>query len=211
MWTEFIVALAAFLASHALPMRPGLRDRLLDRLGRRTYFTAYSAASIVLLVWLFSAAARAPAVWLWPPLYSAPFWGMPLVCWLLSEGLLHPNPLSLGRPGEGPHGLGPLTRHPLPLALTIWSGLHILANPALAQVILFGLLGAFSGLSMVLIDRRNSRTLGTTWQKMASGTACLNLCHIARVRPSWAGIGIAAALYVGLIFAHPFFSGVAIR
>lgn len=210
MWIEFIFALVAFLASHALPMRPALRDRVIGWVGRPAYFTAYSLASIALLIWLFAAAACAPAILLWTPLYAAPFWGMPIVCWLLAEGMLHPNPLSLGRPGAGPHSLWPLTRHPLPLALAIWSGLHILANPDVAHVILFGMLGTFSALSMVLIDRRKARVLGPRWDALSQGTARLSLIGLAQIRPSVTGVGAAAGLYAGLIFAHGYIAGVPI-
>lgn len=109
---EFTLFLMAFLASHAIPMAPKLRTRLIDGLGRKTYFAGYSLASMGLLLWLFSAAARAPYPPLWPALRSAPFWGMPLVFWLIAEGLIRPNPLSLGRPGPGPHGLSRFTRPP---------------------------------------------------------------------------------------------------
>lgn len=76
-------------------------------------------------------------------------------------------------------------RHPLPLALVVWTGLHILANPNLSHVVLFGLLGGFSALSMVLIDRRKRRQMGPEWDRLAQGTALA-------------------------LFAHPYFAGVSV-
>lgn len=208
MWIEFALALGAFLLSHAIPMRPALRARLIGLMGRWAYFMAYSLLSLGLLAWLISAAARAPYLGLWPPLHGAPLWGMPVVCWLIAEGLMAPNPLSLGRRGAGPHPLAPLTRHPLPLALALWAGLHILANPDLAHTILFGLLGGFSLLSMRLLDRRKQRQMGPDWPPHAAGSALFNPAALPRIRPSLRALALAALLYGALALGHPYFAGV---
>lgn len=208
MTLEFALALVAFLASHAIPMVPKLRARLIEGLGRPVYLAVYSVTSVGLLLWLFSAAARAPYTPLWPALRSAPFWGMPLVFWLIAEGLIRPTPLSLGRPGPQPHGLSPFTRHPLPLALVVWTGLHILANPDLSHVVLFGLLGSFSAFSMVLIDQRKKRQMGPEWERLAQGSARLNPAGLSRIRPHGIAVALALGGYALALFAHPYFAGV---
>ena len=89
-WLEFIAALAVFMLSHMIPVRPPVRPWLIARLGVRGYFAAYSVLSIAVLVWLIVAAARAPfipvipyhPVLLWVPLLA-----MPLACWLGVAGL----------------------------------------------------------------------------------------------------------------------------
>ena len=64
-WTEFILAMVAFLGSHMVPSRPGLRRALVARLGRAGYGAAYGLLSLVLLIWVIAAAGRAPFVPLW--------------------------------------------------------------------------------------------------------------------------------------------------
>lgn len=212
---EFATALFVFLSSHAIPMLPDLRSWLIDHMGRRIYFATYGVTSIMLLLWLFSAAARTPYVPLWTPLYSAPFLGMPVVFWLIVEGLIKPNALSLGRPDpdlQNPirHRLWPQTRHPLPVALALWAGLHILANPDLSHVILFGLLCGFSVLSMFLIDRRKQQQMGTTWETLAQGSKRFSLSGLARIRPHWIAVAIAFILYALAMISHRHFAGVPI-
>ncbi len=51
-WLEFAAALAAFFASHLLPARPGVRERLIALLGRRLYFALYGTISLLVLGWL---------------------------------------------------------------------------------------------------------------------------------------------------------------
>ena len=110
-WLEFAGAFALFMASHALPARPGLRRRLVAGLGERRYLALYGAVSLVLLGWLIVAAGRAPFVPLWG--FAAwqtwaPNLAMPAVCLLAAFGLAAANPLSFGG-RSGPHGA---TRHP---------------------------------------------------------------------------------------------------
>lgn len=65
-WTEFAFALGLFTASHFVPRLGDLRGRLIARVGRRAYFSVYGVLSLALLVWVVSAAGRAPYVELWP-------------------------------------------------------------------------------------------------------------------------------------------------
>lgn len=209
---EFLLVLAAFFLTHAVPMAPKLRGGLIDRFGRGAYFAAFGLISTILLIWLFIAAARAPYVPLWSPWHGAPFLGMPLVLWLIVEGIMQPNALSLGRTSAPPraHGLAPLTRHPLPLALAIWAGLHVLANPDLSHVILFGLLGGFSVLSMWMIDRRKQAQMGAMWHQLATGSARCNPLAVPLCRPGWSSLLVTVGLYAAAMALHPWFAGVAI-
>ena len=77
-WTQFALAYAVFLLAHMIPARPALRRRLADWLGERAYLALYSLVSILILIWLFAAAAGAPLLVLW----HAPGWSyatLPLV------------------------------------------------------------------------------------------------------------------------------------
>lgn len=210
-WLDFIAALAVFLLSHAIPVRPPVRTWLVARLGARGYFLAYSVLSLAVLYWLIVAAARAPYVPLIPPLELlrwVPLLAMPLVCLLAVAGLAAVNPLSFGGMGRGrfdperPGILG-LSRHPLLLAAAIWAGAHLLANGDLAHVILFGLFAGFAVIGMALIDRRKRRDMGAAaWGALGARTARLSLSGLRHARPAPLQWALAAAAFGGLLWAH---------
>lgn len=166
-WLPFCVALAAFVGSHYLPAVTGLREVAIGRFGRRGYFTAYGLLSLVLLAWLIVAAASAPYVPLWPAepwLRWVPNLVMPLAMVLAACGLGLAQPFTLGGPRSARFdpadpGLAAVTRHPLFLALGLWSGGHLVANGDLAHVILFGGFLAMALIAAGASDRRAAREL----------------------------------------------------
>jgi uncharacterized membrane protein len=189
-WAEFALALCTFLASHALPVRPPVRRRMVGTLGERGFTIAYSALSLLVLVWTIAAAGRAPYVELWP---FAPWqlWvpnlAMPLAVAIVALAVAAPNPLSFGGgwndrfEPERPGVVG-LSRHPLPLALALWAAAHLLPNGNLAHALLFGLFLVFSILGMAIIDRRKRRLMGTeAWARLAANTGWLRPSGIADV------------------------------
>lgn len=208
-WIEFAVALLAFLVSHRIPAMAGIREQLNRRLGAGGFVAGYSILSTVLLAWLIVAATRAPYIEIIPPypmLRWVPLLVMPLVCLLIVSGTQVHNPLSFG--GMRQHGFDPsepgvlrLSRHPLLLALGLWSAAHLLANGGLAHVILFGIFAGFSGLGMALVDRRKKRELGDQWPMLARGTAWFAPAGLRElVRPKQ--IALAAILYGALLALH---------
>lgn len=211
-WGVFVAALAVFLASHVIPVRPPVRPWLVARMGVRGYYAGYSLLSIAILVWLIVAAGRAPYVQVlpaWPVWRWVPLLAMPLVVALVVAGAARVNPLSFGGMGRRPFdpddpGVLAVTRHPMLIALLLWSLAHLLANGDLAHVILFGLFAIFAVLGMALIDRRKRRTLGQeAWQALARNTAWFSLRGLAALRPNIAGILVTLAIYVALLALHP--------
>jgi uncharacterized membrane protein len=101
--TEFILALLVFLLAHSIPARPAVRRRLVAAFGERLYLLLYSLLSLLLLVWLISAAVRAPTITLWPTGIWAYHLALALMlpaCWLLVGGLTTPNPRSISLAGQ---------------------------------------------------------------------------------------------------------------
>ncbi|MEM9912257.1 MAG: NnrU family protein, partial [Pseudomonadota bacterium] len=172
-WLEFILAFLAFFASHLGPTRPGIRTRLVAVFGARGFTITYSVLSLVVLVWLIGAAGRAPYLQLWP---WAPWQvhGTHLAllasCLILSLSVGRPNPFSFGGGTNlfdpKKPGLVRWMRHPILIALALWSAAHLLVNGALAHVILFGLFLAFSLLGQRIIDQRNRRQMGAEWERL---------------------------------------------
>jgi uncharacterized membrane protein len=141
-WLPFAAALAAFGASHYLPGATGLRETLIERFGRRAYFTAYG------LPW---------HRWL-------PNLAMPAAFVLAACGFGMAQPFTLGgrrasRFDPADPGLAAVTRHPLLLALALWSAAHLVANGDLAHGVLFGGFLAMSLAGMRASDRRAAREL----------------------------------------------------
>lgn len=165
-WGEYAAAWAVFLASHMLPARPALRAPIVAAIGERVFLVFYSALSVVILAWLILAAGRAPAV----PLWGWAWWhawvvngAMIVACLLLAFSLGRPNPFSIGgarndRYDPADPGILALTRHPVLLALAVWSGAHLLANGDLAHALLFGPFAAISLLGMRALDARRRRS-----------------------------------------------------
>lgn len=210
-WAEFSMALVVFLLSHMIPVRPPMRPMLIRLLGLRGYFLGYSVLSVLVLVWLIVAAGRAPYVVVIPPLDIfrwVPLIVMPVVCVLAVAGMSIANPLSFGGMGRGAFdparpGILAVSRHPLLLALLLWSLAHLLANGDLAHVLLFGLFAGFAGIGMALIDRRKRREFGPEpWQEMAQSTARLSVSGLVRLRLRLWQLVVIAGVYVSLLLAH---------
>lgn len=216
-WLEYIIAFTVFFATHSVPIRPPVRPWLQARLGARGFALAYSALSLAVLAWLIGAAARAPylPLWDWAPWQThLVLTAMLPVCLILALAVARPNPLSFGgarndRFDPARPGIVRLSRHPLLLALAIWAGAHVVANGALAHVILFGTFAGFALLGMGLVDRRRRREMGTDWNRIEA----------ARRRAPWLGppasrsgatarLAAGAGLYAALLWLHPFLFGV---
>lgn len=172
-WTEFTVAFAAFFLTHAVPVRPPVKPWLVARLGARGFTLAYSLLSAAVLVWLLSAAGRAPylPLWDWAPWHTrAAILLMIPACIILTLTLGRPNPFSFGGPRTGfdpDHpGLVRVMRHPLLVVLALWAIAHTLANGDLAHVLVFGSFALFAVVGHRLVDRRRRREMGAAWDRL---------------------------------------------
>ena len=214
-WNEFAFAFAAFFLTHSIPIRPPLRPWAVARLGHAGFGIAYSALSLGVLAWLIAAAGRAPymPLWDWAPWQNHVVLAVMLpVCVILSLAIARPNPFSFGgaqndRFDPASPGIVRLTRHPLLLALGIWSAAHILPNGDLAHVILFGTFAGFAMLGGRLVDRRRQREMGQRWHDLR---AALSECPASLSLTADTLLRLAAGLmlYAGLIWLHPLVIGV---
>ena len=214
-WNEFAFAFAAFFLTHSIPIRPPLRPWAVARLGHAGFGIAYSALSLAVLAWLIAAAGRAPYVplWDWAPWQNHVVLAVMLpVCVILSLAIARPNPFSFGgaqndRFDPALSGIVRLTRHPLLLALGLWSAAHILPNGDLAHVILFGTFAGFAMLGGRLLDRRRQREMGQRWHDLraalSESPATLSLTAGTFLR-----LVAGLMLYAGLSWLHPLVIGV---
>ena len=219
---EFTAAFAAFLLSHALPVRPAVRGRLAARLGEGGFLLLYSLVSLAALAWLVGAAGRAPYLPIWDPApwqRWAPNLAMPAACLLAAYALGAPNPLSFGGTAAGfdpaRPGIAGVSRHPLLLAIALWAATHAVANGDLAHLLLFGSFGAFALLGMAMIDRRQRRRRGeAAWQRLAANTSLWPFAALIEGHwrpqgaPSLWRLGAGVALWAVLLHAHAAVIGV---
>lgn len=219
---EFMAALAAFLVSHSIPASPGVRARLVARLGERGYLIGYSLLSLGLLAWLIGAAARAPVIVLWDLQlwqYHVPVTLMLPAFLLLAGGAISANPLSISfsRRRFDPErpGIVAITRHPILWAFVLWAFAHVIPNGDLVPVIMFGGFGSFALLAMPMIDSRKRRAMGARWQELARPTSVVPFAAVLagrtpmrwRARELAATILVGCALYLALLWAHPVLFG----
>ncbi len=223
-WNELVLAFALFFLSHIIPIRPPIRDWLIQHIGTTSYLWAYSALSIFLFGWLIVAVGRAPYLPLWqfaPWQMWIPNIAMPLVCLLLAFGIAVPNPLSIASHNEetfDPNhpGIAGVTRHPALWATALWAFAHAIPKGDFAHVLLFGVFGTFSLLGMLAIDARKRRILGAAeWRRVARRTSLVPFATLAAggSRPSSRKInllrlGVAVGLYVGFLMLHGLVIGV---
>ncbi|MGI9485339.1 MAG: NnrU family protein [Geminicoccaceae bacterium] len=213
-WGEFIFVFSVFYASHMIPARPAIRDRLVAALGERFYLLLYVALSILLLAWLIGASARAPHVTLW----ERAVWQnlVPLIlmlpaCLLAAFGIGARGGLSLGNRMQHPFdsvqpGIATVTRHPLLWALVFWSLAHLAPNGDLAHVLLFGSFTLTALLGMIAFDRRTRRRLGPTrWREISDATAFIpferGFGGHSLDRP-WLRVLLGVAIYCALLVLH---------
>jgi uncharacterized membrane protein len=223
-WSEFAVAFAVFLLSHALPARPALRAALVGRLGERGFLLGYSAVSLLILAWLIAAAGRAPVITLWRFSHWqmwAPNLALPLACALAAFGIGAANPLSFGgdpkaRFDPDQPGIVGLARHPLLWAIALWAGSHLVPNGDLAHVVLFGVFALLALAGMGVIDRRRRRQYGPqSWDLLAARTSLWPFAAWFGGRWQPRGLSIdparlaaALAAWLALLLAHPVVIGV---
>lgn len=223
-WLPLALSLLAFALSHIIPTLPAVRARLIGLCGRRIYFLAYGLTSLVLLACLVGTASSAPYVELWSPtehLLWVPRVAMLPAVVLAVYGLMAPNPLSLTinrREKFDPDrpGVVGVVRHPVLWAMLIWSASHVLANGAVAHVLLFGTFAVMSVQGMVATDRRRQSKLGLIeWRRLSARAHLWPLLPslLAGWRPApslkavWPFL-LGIATYAALALGHTWFAGV---
>ncbi|MEM9332318.1 MAG: NnrU family protein [Pseudomonadota bacterium] len=216
-WIEFVTSMIVFLASHSVPLRPSVRQTLTRVLGERVFILSYSVLSIGVLWWIIVAAGRAPYIelWEWQSWQSSvAITLMFFACQILAFSIARPNPFSFGgRKNEtfepSQPGIIRIIRHPILIALALWSIAHLIANGNLAHGILFGTFTIFSIAGVFIIDRRKRLNMGSKWHQLYAETM-----QSPVLSAGWSDhspvlrLSAGLILWMSLMLLHPQFAGV---
>ena len=148
--TLYITGLLLFFAAHSVSIvAEPWRNRVAGRLGEVPWQGLYSLVSIaglVLIIGGYGAARQAAGL-----LYVPPAWTAHLNLLLMLP--VFPLLLAAYLPGR----IRAAVRHPMLLAVILWSAGHLLANGSVADVLLFGVFLAWGVADLVSMRRRTER------------------------------------------------------
>jgi uncharacterized membrane protein len=114
-----------------------------------------------------------------------------------------------------PSGILAVTRHPMMWGIVLWGFGHLLASGDARGIVLFSGMIALAAAGMAHLEVRKKAAMGATWDAFAARTSLWPFAAIAAGRArlniaelGWR-IGLALAVYGGLLYAHRILFGVA--
>lgn len=234
-----LTAAVAFVGSHFVLAAPRTRASLVARLGEQSFTIVYSGVALLTLVVFAIAYGETPYVELWAPaarLRLIPAVVMPFAALLVVCGLSQRNPTAVGQGFDAAArdpapGILKVTRHPVMWGIGLWALAHMAANGDVAAVIFFGSFAvlALFGTTQIEAKRRARDADGfARFAEVTSNVPLLALLSskkrhfwktaysIDPLKTVWHEIGLwrvtaALALYVALVFLHPWIAGVPAR
>ncbi len=187
-----ILGLALFLGTHSVRiLADDWRTRQIARLGEGVWQGLYALASLagfVLIAWGYGLARAEPVV-LWAP----PVWTRHLGALLTVPAFV----LLVAAYVPGTR-IKAAVGHPMVLGVKVWALAHLIANGALADVVLFGTFLVWAVLDFSAARRRD-RAAGTRYP---AGPATRDLLAVVIGLAAW--VAFALYLHAALIGVPPF-------
>jgi len=216
-FAPIIIATAAFVLSHFVLSFSLVRDAIAGRIGEQAFLLLYSLVAVATFTWMSIAYGRAPFEDLW----GDPHWArwlsvlvMPVATVMLTCGIGTANPGAIGfgnlrAPDRAPVGIQKITRHPVMMAIALWSALHLVTNGDAASLILFGGMLILTLGGIVHIEVKKRARGGDSWARFAAASSVVPFAAIidGRARVSlgeigWNRIAAGLVLYVILLLGH---------
>lgn len=188
--TLLVLGLVLFLGIHSLSIvSRSARDRLVARLGVRTFKLAYSVVALVgfalLIVGYGEARLNSTIV------YSPPEWTRHLT--LLLMLVVFPGFLATYFPGRVSDAL----KHPTLVAVKTWALAHLLVNGSLAAVVLFGSFLAWAVADRISAKRRPLPSAAPAFPRRAWNDPIVIVGGLAAyvvfafwLHPAWIGVAV---------------------
>jgi uncharacterized membrane protein len=182
-----IAGLLLWSIVHLIPsMGISFKAGVVDRLGYKGYsaiFALLIVASVVLMVFGWRA-AQPVYLYTLPGMTKSVALALMVIAFILMGAANYPTRIKR------------VIRHPQLTGVTVWSLAHLLLNGDSRSVILFGGIGCWAVLAMVMINRRDGE-----WLKPEAS--------------SWAkevvGILISLIVMAAVVWLHPYIAGVPVK
>jgi len=220
---SLIAAAIFFVGIHFLVSGSVLRDKIVFSIGEGRFRGVFSLLSLIGIIWLVRAYARAQYVQLWGELYS--FRPFALILMLLAFffvvlAFASPNPTAVGgeallSASEPAKGIQRITRHPFLWGVALWSFTHLIVNGDVASALFFGSFLILAVGGPFSIDRKRKKAFGDAWNRFTSTTSNVPFMAVIQGRNSlrfgeigWWRVILAVILYSVFLHFHRTFFGV---
>jgi len=220
---SLIAAAIFFVGIHFLVSGSVLRDKIVFSIGEGPFRGVFSLLSLIGIIWLVRAYARAQYVQLWGELYS--FRPFALILMLLAFffvvlAFASPNLTAVGgeallSASEPAKGIQRITRHPFLWGVALWSFTHLIVNGDVASALFFGSFLILAVGGPFSIDRKRKKAFGDAWNRFTSTTSNVPFMAVIQGRNSlrfgeigWWRVILAVILYSVFLHFHRTFFGV---
>lgn len=183
--TLLIFGLILFIGIHLIPSFPRLREGIINTLSNSAYMGIFSALSLGSIAMVVLGLKQAP----FEALYNPPGWGRHLNMLLMFLALYL---FASNTAGSAPSSAKVFTAFPLSWGLMLWAIGHLFANGDLAHVLLFGSFLFYAVISIIMGKARGVKPIATKRPPLAQELVF---------------ISILVFVYMGLFWAHKYFTG----
>jgi len=184
-----ILGLVLFLGAHSTRIfAENWRQAILERLGEKAYKGVYTLVSLLgfgLMVFGFDQVR-----WDSPLLWAPPVWVKHAAALLMLLSLV-----LLASAYTPRNAIKAKLHHPMVLSVKVWALAHLLANPRLADVVLFGAFLLWSVLNFRAARQRDR--LAAASEQAGEGSAALQ--PEISISATWRAIGIGVVVWAFLL------------
>jgi uncharacterized membrane protein len=207
-----ILASLAFVGSH-FAMSHSLRPAMQRLFGPGGFMIAYSAVSLVTMIWMvmaFRGVPAGPALWTAGDILWILSSILTLIAAILYAGSMSGNP-ALPSPGATeyagrmPENVFRVTRHPMMWSFALWGFAHLLIAPRSDNFIFIGSIIFLALVGAKAQEIKKLGVMGVEWEMWCRRTSFLpRMRGFLHIRPVTWGIGFAIWLFA--TWAHGWFA-----